>query len=1057
MHPQHAPAPPPPSQQRPPPPHSLYKAPPPPPSLTASATYYKPNPPTSSLLRAAQLLPTSTSSFPPLSLTLSLLVHVSYLFALSSSSSPLLLCLSCGLLATFLLSSVQLHDLSAIVFMVCTTVYSALLFFFHPFAASTSSAVFTAAFLVLTYASLLCFALFFALTSPATSALLPPPISALFLTALYSVLPLLTAAVSILALLPLAGVAHASFFYLALYGGCIKLLLMPSSTEVRGRVVVSPAIVYYHLWMFVFTPCLLHSFVHSAAPMSLSFACDFVLLLTLPFLVLAAISHSTPLAVSPLTGSLYASQAEKERVEVAMAFVAVVVAVACVEYRVVIVSFSSLLYYHASSPWFSTLLLTVFLYSSLTALLLLLTGLTKEPATSGSSRVVAFHASVLVASLSLALTLGLLFLIPVLPLISYAFSSFFFTRSLLSYSAFLASVLLALAYFAYQHFWFLEVDVAGGLSLSSLSLLLIGLALLALLVPALPLIPLPSLLSIYSHSTSFLLLLYLVAFSLVEFLLYSTNEHYPSPIYPPAFPLISTAIGLYVVHLLQSSARINRFTWSVMLSVVVGKLSMLLVDTTTDFVHALLIATAVTSPYTMYVKRMHWLLAVGHAVITAMVLLLGKNTVLAHALRLAGVEAATESTFLSAYLLVTLVALLPLSAPYERIRRVHVLLLGISAVFAALQPRLPSWLFSGESDVFDVQHEADLTYSTWLLMVAAGLFIVGVMDARPVTRVVLNVSGALLLCVYLCNGYLPSSFALYLFFGVVFVSAALIASIVSSPADPALTYPPLVLLALMYCMAFPLTFISTTLLFTVRGYSVEEMEQSRIVLFTTYSAVSLLLSIVVNYHRVTAPPPEPGKPAPFSSFTLSGAAHPHAALTTIANLLLFLSYLASVVLLVHYLHESEAVIVYLAPVLLFISYDGGGGMKGHVGAGAVDQSRYVPMLAISAGLLLLSALGSVFDPLLSPLHSLTPHARVAWSWSSAALEALFVSPSVPLLWYSLVSLASSRLRIPIVVLAITAPLCFVALVLSTLDSVRLLDGMAVLIGGVLYLRASGMK
>ena len=666
----------------------------------------------------------------------------------------------------------------------------------------------------------------------------------------------------------------------------------------------------------------------------------------------------------------------------------------------------------------------------------------------------AFHISVLVASISLALTLGLLFLIPLLPLISYAFSSFFFTRSLLSYSAFIATVVFALLYFTHQHLWFLDVQVAGDFSLVSLSIVLIVLTVIALLVPALPLIPLPSLLSIYSHSTSFLVLLYLLSFSLMEFLLYSTNSSYPTPIYPPAFPFLTTAMGLYVIHLLYSSHRINRFTFSLLISIVVGKLSLLLVDTPTDFVHALLIAVAVTSPYTMYIKKMHWLLAVGHAVITVVVLFLGKNTVLAHLLRLVGVQDATESTFVAAYLIVTLLSLLPLTAPYPDIRRLHLLGIGVSAVFAVLQPRLPSWLFSGESDVFDVQHEGDQDYSGWLLMAVAGLLIAGMLGVSAVTKAVMNVSGALLLCVYLCREYLPAAFALYLFFGVIFVSAALIASIVASPAHPSSTYPPLVMLTILYCTAFPLTFISTTLLFAMRGYSVEEMEQSRIVLFTTYAGLSFLLSVVVNYHRITAPPITSSAPIPFSSFSLTPSTDPQAPLISMSNLLLFLSYLSSVVLLVHYLHESEVVILYLSPLLLFIQYEGGArGVKDHVSSGAVDISRYTPVLAVSALLLFLSSASSVLDPVLGPLHALTPHPTFVWTASFALMESMFVLPAVPLVLWCVGSLTSGRLTLPLVVLMTCGPVCVLGCVFSQLDSVRLLDGLAAGVSALVTVRA----
>ena len=825
----------------------------------------------------------------------------------------LLTCLSCGLLVTFLLSSLGLHDLSGVAFLVSTAVYSVLLLLFHSFPDSTST-LFSACFLALTYVSQVCFCAYFVLESPSAKPLLSPAAHQLILTFLYSALPLLSAVLATLTFLPLTGLSQVAFYYLALYGAWIQLLLMPSSTDGRSRILIAPGLLYYHAWMLVFTPCLLHSFVHSASPVSFSFVCDVFILFTLPFLVLAGLSWLAPLASSPFTGSLYSTQGEKERAEVAVGFVAAVVLVACVEYRVIIVSFSSLLYYHASSPLFSTLVLTTFLYSALTAFLLLLTGL--DPSTAASSpRVKAFHISVLVASVSLALTLGLLFLIPLLPVVSYAFSSFFFTRSLLSYAAFLASVLVGLLYFAHQHLWFLDVEVVGGLSVTALSLVLVVLTLLALSVPALPLIPLPGFLTIYSHSTAALLLLYLLSFSLVEFLLYSANAAYPTPIYPPAFPLLSTAIGLYVIRLLHSSQRINQFTFSLLVSITVGKLSLLLVDTPTDFAHALLIAVAVTSPYTMYRKRMHWLLALGHATILVVVLFLAKNTVLAHLLRLAGLQEATESTFVAAYLMVSLLSLLPLSAPYPDIRRLHVLAVGVAAVFAALQPRLPSWLFSGESDVFEVVHESDQSYTGWLLMAVAGLLLAGLLGVRPLTKAAMNVGGALLLCVYLCSEYLPAAFALYLFFGVIFVSAALIASIVASPADPQFTYPPLMALTLMYCLAFPLTFISTTLLFAMRGYSVEEMEQSRIVLFTTEAALSLLLSITVTYHRIVSPPPPPssGNPTPFASFTLTPSSDPQAPLISIANLFLFLSYLSSVVLLVHYLHQSEVVILYLAP------------------------------------------------------------------------------------------------------------------------------------------------
>ena len=357
--------------------------------------------------------------------------------------------------------------------------------------------------------------------------------------------------------------------------------------------------------------------------------------------------------------------------------------------------------------------------------------------------------------------------------------------------------------------------------------------------------------------------------------------------------------------------------------------------------------------------------------------------------------------------------------------------------------------------MFDVQHDADQSYNGWLLMAVAGLLIAGFLGVRPLTKAAMNISGALLLCIYLCSEYLPAAFALYLFFGVIFVSAALMASIAASPADASFTYPPLMALTLMYCLAFPLTFISTTLLFAMRGYSVEEMEQSRIVLFTTYAALSLLLSVVINYHRLMAPPPQSTStaPVPFASFTLTPSSDPQALLITISNLLLFLSYLSSVVLLVHYLHESEVVILYLSPLLLFIQYDSGKAVKDHTGSGAVDLSRYTPVLAVSALLLILSAAASVLDPLLGPLHALTPHPTFVWTPSFALMESMWVVPAVPLVVYCVASLATSTLKLPLAVLITCGPVCAVGCIFSQLDSVRLIDGVAAGVGVLLFLRS----
>ena len=1069
-------------------------------TATSAATSYKPPP----LAQPADSFFSASASSLSVSLTLSVGFLVLFLFLVSASSTALLWSLSAGLLGSFLLSSLGLGEAAAVVYLVAMAAYSVLLPFFNPLP-SSSSAVFTATFLSLVYSALVAFIGFFALSSPVIAPLLSRSLTNMLLTVLHAVLPLLTSALAVLTILPHVGLDHAAFYYVVLYAAIIKLIIAPETalmTTDTPSAAVPPAstpaflppphLTYFHCYLLVLTPCMFHAFVHSAAPLTFSFVADFLILLTLPFLLLAFLSYSTPYASSPFSGSLYDSQQNKEAMELGVTFAASFVLIGCLEYRVVILSFSSLLYYHASSPVFSTLVLTLFLYSSLVSLILLVTGL--PSATSGaavpsalpsldlsiipSHKVLGFHISVFIASISLALTLGLLFLVPLLPVVSYAFSSFFFTRSLLSYAAFLCSVLFALVYFSYQQFLFLDVTVSDGMPLSSFIFCLIALTLLALSLPALPLVPLPSLLSVYSHSTSFLLLLYVSGLSMVEYVLYSSNSTHPSPIYPASFVVLTSALSVPVLRFLLSSGRINRFTYSLLLSLVVGKLTMLMLDTFTDYLHGLLLALALTSPYTMYTQRMHWVLAVGHSALIVLALLLAKNTVLAHLLKLAGVSSATESTFVAAFLIVSLLALLPLSAAYSAIRRVHLLLLVLAGVFAVIQPRFPTFLFSGESDVFDVKHDVDRTYSDWLLMAVVGLLVTGIGGGvAGVGQLLLLVAGALCMCAYVAL-YLPVSFALYLFFGVIFVSAALIAAVVSSSASSVFTssssafqptssaqpastvsYPTLIVLIALYCTAYPLTFLATTVLFVLDLYSVEEIEQSRIVLFTTYAGLSLLLSLVITYHRLTSPPVV-GKavlfhhrPAPPSSFAAAAHLDLHSPLVTVSNVLLLVSYLSAIVLLVHYEHESEMAIVWLSPLLLFIQYEVSeqAGDSDSRKVHSHSYSHYFPMLAVTAALLAVSALCGIAYPVLSPLHALTPDPSFQWSLPWAAVHSLLLLACVPLLWSSLSSLSSTAFRrhtaVTQFVLLMCAVVCVVGAVLGEMLSVRILAVMAVLVAG----------
>ena len=1066
---------------------------------SAPASSYKPTP----LAQPADLLSLLSSTHLPVSLTLSVGFLVLFLFLVSATSSPLLWSLSVGLLGTFLLSSLGLSEAAAVVFLLSMSCFAVLLPFFHSLPDS-SSAVFAATFLSLVYSALTAFVAFFALSSPVVAAQLARSHTNLLLSVLYAALPLLASALAVLIVLPHTGLNDAAFYYLLIYAAAIKTIIAPQTafswTEASttppppASYAPPPHIAYFHCYLLVLTPCMFHTFVHSAAPLTLSFVADFLLLLTTPFLLLAALSYSTPLASSPFARSLYDSQQDKEAMELAVAFVAAFVLVGCLEYRVVILSFSQLLYYHASSPVFSILVLTLFLYSSLVALILLVTGL--PSATAGaempsalpslasaiipSHKVLAFHVSVLVASVSLALPLGLLFLIPLLPVVSYAFSSFFFTRSLLSYAAFLCSVLFALLYFSYQHFLFLDVTVAEGMPLSSFAFCLIALTLLALLLPALPLVPLPSLLAVYSHSTSFLLLLYVSGLSMVEYVLYSSNSAHPTPIYPSSFVVLTSALAVPVVRYLLQSGRFNRFTYSLLLSLLLGKLLMLMLDTFTDYLHGMLLALALTSPYTMYTQRMHWLLAVVHSALIVVALLLAKNTVLAHLLKLAGVASATESTFVAAFLIVSLLALLPLSSPYPAIRRLHFLLLLLAVVFAVIQPRFPSFLFSADSDVFDVRHEVDRTYSDWLQMAVVGLLVSGAGGGvTGVGQLLLMVGGALCMCAYVAL-YLPASFALYLFFGVIFVSAALIAVVLSSASSvftsssssypssakqpsPATPYPLLLILLALYCTAYPLTFISTAVLFVLDLYSTEEIEQSRIVLFTTYAGLSLLLSLVVTYHRLTSPPVVAKsvlfnhQPAPASSFAAAAHLDLHAPLVTISNVLLLLSYLSAIVLLVHYEHESEMSIVWLSPLLLFVQYEASDGTESDSKVHGHAYSHYFPMLAVTAALLAVSAACSIAYPLLAPLHALTPDPNFHWSLLWAIVHSLLLLACAPLLWSSLASLSSTAFRrhtaVTHFVLLLSAVLCIVGAVVGQLLSVRLLAIMAVLVAALTNFQA----
>lgn len=275
----------------------------------------------------------------------------------------------------------------------------------------------------------------------------------------------------------------------------------------------------------------------------------------------------------------------------------------CVEYRVVLHSFSPYLYYHTTSPFLSQALVSAAMYSALVAGLLAWKGWEQRARAASSAsatlRQFVFKACIHISAVTAAAAVGVpSHLLPCVLVASFTATVFYFSRQFYLYLLFVAAFTVAVGWFIHHTFWFLSVDFVEGISLHQLCLALSALFLIALFIPGLTLI------TISPSIVDALLALYGCFFALAEFLLYHQNGRYESDVYSFYFVLLTSAMGVYlaqVLHHRQNKLSSPFFYWLV-LSVFIGKAGMLVCTSLYTLAHWLALVACALSMYALYAK-----------------------------------------------------------------------------------------------------------------------------------------------------------------------------------------------------------------------------------------------------------------------------------------------------------------------------------------------------------------------------------------------------------------------------------------------------------------------
>jgi len=844
-----------------------------------------------------------------------------------------------------------------------------------------------------------------------------------------------------------------------------------------------------HTLLFLILPALFYACIYKAVIFESSVRmAEFGIMATLPFILLRLL---VPKGALWWTGLHPDSQASLLNFA---SIVALLVLIGCLEVRVVFHTFSHLI--KIEPPW-SYLFVTLALYSLCGLAAACFLPIFGAP-------LLRSMPAVLTLAVLCALTVAAVFKMPLpaaacLMVSAVGFSMFYLDRKLISYGLFVVGLFSPFVWLMTESFWFLDYDFSVlKVNLRELVSLLGILFFIALILPGVVLRrkPLPI--------TGLLLFLHSLGLVVGEWLLFSQF----SGVYSPYLVLLTSVLGIAMTIKLEAQERISAFSAWIISVLHIAKLSMLLsavdlghltrgrnffgserANLLSAFALALTISPVFLadrlSKSPMSVSR-----GVFHMATIAVAAFFSRKYTPARLLALILGQRPTGVMLFASFLLICGASFSPLTYKHLPhvgfIRRVTTLCLLLGGLLAVLQPEADRSVISAAMGSGFVKHgthrhavQSSLAHTRaiwtpWLLFIATTLISSALSGLLPLARSVfarlifaLGVGSTLGL--YICLRYVPFSPILYGVFVGVFVVGTFIILFSTWPTVKTHSLIPLIYAALMTVYPIGYFLIARVFASQPRLKSRDYIAGTRLVFVATFAAYNVFLALYLRFLSTKLRPTPKSKPfakgstmathksrsfrlryagvAPMAAPIHGGTPSETGWMAAVGNIACLLGFFLSVGLNIHFLEGSELSVVFLAPLLLLLNPEEGGGPIFLFSL--TDENRYGPPITACTLFLVFSALSKL-------AHLVTGFGMERPDTFMAAKEGLLFAASVPCLALLNRFLWTVSHTSDVIWLLVTPP-GLLSVLLSDVGPISMLGGITVIGGFISYFVSRHIK
>jgi len=818
-----------------------------------------------------------------------------------------------------------------------------------------------------------------------------PRLILIFERMLFALLPATSPVIITWALVAVNGMEVAPYYLLFLMSATYYLYVLPSRSSFRMPAKGKPKAITsemdeldelvmgrYETAVHTIAYCLLPvlfklSIHHRHLFTSRDDVADCLLLSSLPMLLVLSMSHKGSMWWLGLQSGALGSFRKT------MIGVLGLVLVGCLELRVVMHTFSM---YIKLMPPYNYIVVTTAMY------LLALIVLAHFAGYLESDRAMWVLALIAVAASScVCIALGMpYYMVPFGAAGAVFWVRFYYYRKLNDYLSFVGTSSLAIFWFIIRTFMFLDFEFDPlPMSLQHVSCVLMAVVLSSLLIPGLLVVNKNQIIN------GAIMCIHAAGMTLLELQLHCQFKG----IYPSYIVLFSSAVGIWLAHFLFKEGRLESRTAWLLGAIYLGKAGLVFHPTPYALPSSLALSLSITPIYNgiLFNARpeapvrpgsMSKQMAVVHMGSVAAALFLTRHTVIKTLVQGGFHRAPPDSLLLGSALLLFPVACSGLAVFHfptsSRLRRVFAVALSLGAALMMVQPEMSGLreVLSGAADDGDEGGMyRERGWAPWCLLTAA-------LCALSLTSNTARNNWMLKACVagiggaavgmYFNGAYLPASTPLLIvtalasgLTGVLVVFVPTSSTAANVPGGGGL-YMQIVFTALVGLL--PVAWmLQPAMLKSVRaGVRQEALGMHRVGLLGMYAALCTVLALFIKLRVSSLDAAGPAKPRPGtpSKKVVARTGEESDWLPAIGNVATVVAFGCAVTINISYLGGSESSIFVLAPILLLLSQDNGLFRK------LTDEHRYFPLVLVSVGFLILSA---VFPLLLrDPLqrHHLIP-------------------------------------------------------------------------------------